>query len=86
MKRLVLFHAIQPARHEPQRDWANFLREAALLNLPEDAEQLAPNVWLLTDDKRAYLGLSRTCHAHAIASRILPFSSANDWQPLSTRP
>ena len=82
----LLFHAIQPGSHQPQRDWANFLREAALFQLPALAERLSPNVWLLPDDGQIYLHLSRIGHRHAIATRVLPFVSASDWQPLSTPP
>jgi hypothetical protein len=86
-RKLLLFHAIQPARHQPQQDWANFLREAGLLQLPADAEQLAPNVWLLPDDEeQTYLRLSRLGHRHATATRIRPFFPASGWQPLSTPP
>jgi hypothetical protein len=84
--RSLLFHAIQPDRHQPQLDWANFLREAALLRLPAGAEQLAPNVWLLPDDGKTYLLLSQMGQRHATETRIRPFVSASDWQPLSTRP
>jgi hypothetical protein len=82
----LLFHAIQPASHQPQRDWANFLRDAALVQLSADAEQLAPNVWLLPDDGRTYLLLSQMGQRHATETRVRPFVSASDWQPLSTRP
>jgi hypothetical protein len=82
----LLFHAIQPGRHQPQLDWANFLREAGDLALPEGTEQLAPNVWLLPDDGQTYLFLSRIGHRHAIATRTLPFVHASGWQPLSTPP
>jgi hypothetical protein len=86
-RKLLLLHAIQPGSHEPrQNDWAMFLRHATLLQLPAEAEQLAPNVWLLPDDGKAYLLLSRLGHQHAIETRTLPFSSAYDWKPLSPRP
>ena len=79
----LLFHAIQPGSHQPQRDWANFLRAASFLELPAQAEQLAANIWLLPDDGKAYLDLARIGHQHATETRILPFVHASDWQPLS---
>lgn len=83
----LLFHAIQPERHEPrQLDWDGFLRDAALVALPAEAERLARNVWLLPDDPSAYLSLSRIGHQHAIATRVLPVVHGSDWQPLSTLP
>ena len=85
-KKLLLFHAIAAERHQSQIDWKNFLREASDLPLPDDAEILAPNVWLLPDDKRSYLLLSRLGQKHAIETRCLPFSSASDWQLLSSCP
>ena len=78
----LLFHAIPPQRHQPQRDWLNFLRAASSLQLPAEIEQLADNVWLLPEDN-TYLLLSRLGDAHATETRILPFSSASDWEPLS---
>lgn len=81
----LLFHAVEPERHQPQRDWANFLRDAGNLALPPDAERLAPNVWLLPDDDRSYLLLSQLGERHATETRILPLSPASDWQPLSHR-
>ncbi len=80
-KRLLL-HAIRPAADDRADDWERFLREAALLNFPPDAEQLAPNIWLLPDDQ-AYLRLSQLGHQLGIATRILPFSPVSDWQPFS---
>src|SRR5277367_3391972 len=65
MKRLM-FHAIQPQPHEPQGDWENFLREASFLQLPQDTEQLAPNVWLLPDDRLSYLELSKVGQRNAM--------------------
>lgn len=86
MAKRLLFHAILPGPHQPQIDWENFLRKARSLQLPTDAERLAPNVWLLPDEGDAYLLLSRLGHEHAIETRILPFRPASDWQPLSSRP
>ena len=86
MKKL-LFHAIQPARHEPrQLDWEGFVHDAGLEPLPAEAEQLAPNVWLLPNDGNSYLALSKMGQRHSIATRLLPFVPASDWQPLSTPP
>lgn len=82
----VLFHAVPPQSHQPQRDWANFLHATALIDLPDGSEQLAENVWVLPDDRQSYLVLSRIGDAHATETRMLPFSSASDWQPLSRRP
>jgi hypothetical protein len=46
-KKLLLFHAIAPERHQSNVDWANFVREASFLIPPEwgracGAERLAP--------------------------------------------
>lgn len=82
----LLFHAIQPGRERSQTDWENFLREASFLKLPEQAERLAPNVWLLPDDdEHTYLTLSQLGEKHATETRICPFVGASDWQPLSPR-
>jgi len=79
--KLVLFHAIQPSEDRAE-DWEAFLAETALLDdLP--GEPLAPNVWLLPDDQRVWLRLSRIGHQRGIETRCLPFSSSVDWQPLS---
>jgi hypothetical protein len=85
-QKYLLFHAIRPESHQPQQDWLNFLRDAASSRLPAGAERLAQNVWVLPDDGRTYLVLSRIGDAHATETRILPFASALDWQPLSRRP
>lgn len=84
--KILLFHAIAPQRHQSQKDWAMFVREAASLPLPDEAEQLAPNVWLLPDDGKTSLLLSRIGEKTATETRIRPFLSASDWQPLSHRP
>lgn len=81
-----LFHAIPPASHESQSGWEGFLRDTELEHLPAEVEKLARNVWLLPDDHKTYLVLSKIGHAHAIATRMLPFLSASGWQPLSTHP
>jgi hypothetical protein len=75
------FHAIQPAK--PSQDSEDFLFDAATLALPDTAEQLAPNVWLLPADDRVYLDLSQIGHQHGIATRCLVFVHKPDWQPLS---
>lgn len=80
-KRLLL-HAVKPDADDRDDDWERFLVETALLELPPDTEQLAPNIWLLPDDQ-VYLQLSRLGHQLGIATRILPFSAASGWQPLS---
>jgi hypothetical protein len=85
-RKQVLFHAIPAESHQSQRDWTNFLRDASFVELPEQAEQLAPNVWVLPDDNRSYLLLSCVAQKNAIETRILPFSTGSDWQPLSTHP
>jgi len=82
----LLFHAIQPASHQPQVDWTVFLNDASNLPLPLQTERLARNVWLLPDDGQSYLLLSRLSHQRAIASRVLPVVHASAWQPLSTPP
>lgn len=81
-----LFHAIPPSPDEPQDAWSAFLRDAALWALPEDAECLAPNVWVLPDDRRSYLDLAQIGHRHGIETRTLPFVAASEWQPLSRHP
>lgn len=82
----LLFHAIEPGRHQSQLDWENFLRDAALSDLPDSAEQLAPNVWILPNDNRSYLMLAQIGSRHSIATRTLPFVHASGWQPLSSPP
>ena len=82
----LLFHAIQPSSHQPQMDWANFLREAGNLALPQGAERLGLNVWLLPDDGKTYLDLSRIGRQHATATRVLAIVHSSDWQPVSTPP
>ena len=82
----LLFHAIPPEAHQSQRDWENFLRDAALEPLPADAEQLARNVWLIPDDGRTYLVLSPIGHRNAIATRVLRVAHGSEWQRLSSPP
>lgn len=83
----LLFHAIPPGRDDPrQLDWHNFLHDAALLEMPTGAEQLAPNVWLLPDEINSCVVLSRLCHQRAIATRVLAIVHASDWHPLSPPP
>lgn len=79
----LLFHAIQPASHQPQLDWANFLRDASFLKLPDGSEQLARNVWLLPDELNACQDLARLGRQHAIATRVLAIVHSSNWQPLS---
>jgi hypothetical protein len=79
----LLFHAIPPSPDRPQAQWGDFLRDAALLPLPADAEQLAENTWLLPDDGKSYLLLGRLGHQHATETRVLPFFPASAWQRLS---
>src|SRR5216684_5640379 len=63
----LLFHAIQPAN--PNQSWDDFLFDAATLALPQQTQRLAPNVWILPADDRAYLDLSRLGHQHGIETR-----------------
>jgi hypothetical protein len=42
--RAVLFHA---RLRQSTKDWATFLRNAAALGPPPQAEEIAPGVWLL---------------------------------------
>jgi len=80
--KLILFQAIPPKREQPQRDWINFLTAAEQFPLPDHAEKLAPNVWILPEGQ-AYLDLSRLAAKHATATRCLPFAASSGWQPLS---
>ncbi|MDE2165739.1 MAG: hypothetical protein KGJ66_05315 [Alphaproteobacteria bacterium] len=85
--KFLLFHAIQPDFVvRGQHDWKSFLREAALLNLPEGGEALAPNIWLLPDHTETERELGRLGHRWEIATRIRAFSGASPWQPLSPAP
>ena len=83
----LLFHAIRPDPvSRGTLDWDSFLRAAAQAALPDAVDRLAPNVWLLPDDGQSYLLLSQIGHRWSIATRILPFVHASDWQPLSPPP
>jgi hypothetical protein len=46
--RAVLVHALKPDLSRPQRDWSDFLRAAQQVSLPQGAEQLAENIWIVT--------------------------------------
>ena len=84
--KVVLLHAIKPEDEESQENWASFLSEAALIDLPPGGEQLAVNVWLLPDGGQAERLLAVAAHSHAIESRCLPFVWRTPWQRLSPSP
>jgi hypothetical protein len=77
----LLFHA---PRSDPDDDegWSRFLGEASLWLLPDGADQLAPNVWLLPARGNAYLELARLCRQHSIAPRCLEIAHAAGWNRL----
>jgi hypothetical protein len=81
----LLFHAVPAQSHQSQLDWENFLREAALLQLPTGSEQLAPNVWMLPDDGTDR-HLALIGHRNAIATRVLAVVHSSNWQALSPPP
>jgi hypothetical protein len=77
----LLFHAIQPTK--TSQDWDDFLFDAATLALPDGAEKLAPNVWLLPPNDQAYLRLAQIGHQHGIETRCVAVVHSSAWQPLS---
>jgi len=77
MKRL-LFHACPS---DDPASWNDFLRKVSLWEPPEDAERLAPNVWVIPDGL-AVLQLGRICYENSIVSRCLPIRYKAEWQNL----
>ncbi len=84
--KMLLFHAVPPESHQSRIDWEGFLREAADFQLPAEAERLAPYVWLLPAEGRAYLDLANIGRNHAIETRCQTFVHGSGWQPLSPPP
>jgi hypothetical protein len=78
----VLLHAIIPDRSQPQRDWANFAREAEQIRLPQGAEKLADNVWLLPprNQNPTLTTLLSIAKKHATACRSLAVDATAAWQ------
>jgi hypothetical protein len=75
----LMFHAILS---EEADKWNDFLTAAALVDLPEEAERLAQNVWLLPVRGELWLELSRIARQHAIACRCLSIVHRSEWQRL----
>lgn len=85
--KMLLFHAVKPAPHEPRElDWDGFTREARIWTLPEGAERLAPNVWVLPDDGKAEMDLANIAQRYDIATRSRPFARESSWHQLSRLP
>jgi hypothetical protein len=75
----LLFYVLPTWR---RGDRANFLAAVRDLELPDGAERLAENVWLVAADSEAFLSLSRACRRNAIDARFLPVVHETGWQNL----
>jgi hypothetical protein len=62
------------------RDWDEFRREAASLELPAGAEWLSDNVCLFPCDDVFSLRLARAARRHAIPARCLSITHTGAWQ------
>jgi len=77
----LLFHAIKPPRPTPA--WDDFLFDASTLALPDGAQKLAENVWLLPPGDRFYRQVAQLGHQHGIETRCVAIVHGAGWQPLS---